>query len=287
MIKISGFIITKNEAHRIARSINSIKNIVDEIIVIDSGSTDDTVSICKQLGAKVVFNEWCGYVKQKSFGESICSHDWILNIDADEELTPELQQEIREKFSSSSFDEYKAYDINFVILHRNDKKARFLAPANRFIRLYDRKVCSFANTTKTTTHDSVTFGNDTLEKAIVEKDALERVAVEKNNIVFKFKNPAYHRSVTSIEQLINKANFYSSEQAKDMISLCRKPSLFRIALEFPLCFLKAFAIRRYFIFGFDGFIDSVIFGFARFARLTKTREYIFSKNEQFKNNEMT
>jgi len=75
MIKISGFIITKNEAHRIARAINSVKNIVDELIVIDSGSTDDTVSIAQELGARVVFNEWQGYVKQKSFGESLCKHD--------------------------------------------------------------------------------------------------------------------------------------------------------------------------------------------------------------------
>jgi hypothetical protein len=64
-----------------------------------------------------------------------------------------------------------------------------------------------------------------------------------------------------------------------MISLGRKPSLIRIAFEFPICFLKAFIIRRYFVFGFDGFVDSIIFGFARFARLAKTREYIFSKNE--------
>jgi len=258
MIKISGFIITKNEAHRIARAINSVKNIVDELIVIDSGSTDDTVSIAQELGARVVFNEWQGYVKQKSFGESLCKHDWILNIDADEELTAELQHEIREKFSVASYNEYKAYDINFVILHRSDEKARFLAPANRFIRLYDRTFCSFANTTRTTTHDAVTFNSE---------------AATKNNIVFKLKHPAYHRSATSIEQLINKANFYSGEQAKDMILLGRKPSLLRIAFEFPLCFFKAFIMRRYFIFGFDGFIDSIIFAFARFARLAKTREY--------------
>jgi len=169
MIKISGFIITKNEAHRIARAINSVKNIVDELIVIDSGSTDDTVSIAQELGARVVFNEWQGYVKQKSFGESLCKHDWILNIDADEELTAELQHEIREKFSVASYNEYKAYDINFVILHRSDEKARFLAPANRFIRLYDRTFCSFANTTRTTTHDAVTFNSE---------------AATKNNIVF-------------------------------------------------------------------------------------------------------
>ena len=275
----------KNKAHRIARAINSIKNIVDEIIIIDNCSNDDTVSICKKLGAKVVFNECYGYVKQKSFGESICSHDWILNIDADEELTPELQQEIREKFSSSSCDDYNVYGINLVILHRNDKKARFLAPANRFIGLYDRKFCSFANTTKTKAHESVTLNGDTLEKVIVEKDVLERVTAEKdvlervtaekNNIVFNLKNPVYHRSATSIEQLINKANFYSSEQTKDMISFCRKPSLFRIAFEFPLCFLKAFLIRRYFVFRFDGFVDSIILTFARFVRLAKTRGYIF------------
>jgi glycosyltransferase involved in cell wall biosynthesis len=255
MLKISAFIITKNEAHRVAAAINSVKNIVEEVIVIDSGSTDDTVAIAEKLGAKVVFNEWPGYVKQKSFGEKLCKNDWVLNIDADEELTEDLQREIKQRFSSDNYEEYKAYDINFVILHRNDKKARVLAPANRFIRLYNRKFCSFSNTTKTTTHDAVTFNPDA-----------------KDIRVLGFKAHAYHRSGTSIEQLINKANFYSSEQAKDMISIGRRPSYLRIAFELPLCFLKAFIIRRYFVFGFDGFVDSIIFAFARFARLAKTRE---------------
>lgn len=266
MIKISAFIITKNEAHRIAKSINSIKNIVDEIIVVDSGSTDATVVISQNLGAKVIFNEWPGYVKQKSFGESLCKHDWILNVDADEELTDKLQEEIQHKFSLPGYNDFKAYDINFVILHRNDKTARFLAPANRFIRLYNRKFCSFSNTKKTTTHDAVTFNNDIMAK---------------NHTIFSLENPAYHRSATSIEQLINKANFYSGQQAEDMLSLSRKPSLLRIACELPLCFFKAFVIRRYFIFGFDGFVDSVIFAFARFARLAKAREFIsINKNSK-------
>jgi glycosyltransferase involved in cell wall biosynthesis len=264
MIKISAFIITKNEAHRIAKSINSIKNIVDEIIVVDSGSNDDTVIIAEKLGAKVIFNEWPGYVKQKSFAESLCRHDWILNIDADEELTDKLQEEIKHMFSLPTYNDFNAYDINFVILHRNDKEARLFAPANRFIRLYNRKFCSFSNTKKTTTHDAVTFNSE---------------AIARRSAVCSFKNPAYHRSATSIEQLINKANFYSGQQAEDMISLSRKPSLLRITFELPLCFLKAFIIRRYFIFGFDGFVDSVIFAFARFARLAKTREFISMMNK--------
>jgi len=263
MLKISAFIIAKNEALQIARAISSIKDIADEIIVIDSGSTDDTVAIAKKLGANVVFNEWPGYVAQKSFGEQLCKHDWILNIDADEELTPELQAEIKQQFSSKDYDNYKAYDINFVILHRSDKHARFLAPANRFIRIYNRKICSFANTKNYTTRDAVTFNYDT-----------------DDNKVYKLKHSAYHRSGTSIVQLVNKANFYSTEQAKDMVSIGRSPSYTRILFELPLCFLKAFFIRRYFIFGFDGFVDSIIFAFARFMRFAKARELINLRDEK-------
>ena len=103
MINISAFIITKNEASRVAKAINSVKDIAEEIIVVDSGSVDDTVSIAESLGAKVIFNEWPGYVKQKSFAESLCKNNWVLNIDADEELTQELQAEIKQIFNSAKF----------------------------------------------------------------------------------------------------------------------------------------------------------------------------------------
>ncbi len=157
-MNISGFIIAKNEASRITQAINSIKNIVTEIIVVDSGSTDDTVQIASNLGAKVVYNEWPGYVKQKALGESLCQNDWVINIDGDEELSKELQNEISFIFQSETHDKYLAYKINFVILHRNDTKPRFWAPANKFIRLYNRKICSYAHT-KTTTHDAVIFND--------------------------------------------------------------------------------------------------------------------------------
>jgi len=157
MINISAFIITKNEASRVTRAINSVKDIAEEIIVVDSGSVDDTVSIAESLGAKVIFNEWPGYVKQKSFAESLCKNNWVLNIDADEELTQELQAEIKQIFNSAKYNEYKAYEINFITIHRYDQKARILAPSNGFIRLYDRNFCSFSNTKNATTHDTVTF----------------------------------------------------------------------------------------------------------------------------------
>ena len=148
--KISAFIITKNEAERITKAIMSIKDIVDEIIVVDSGSTDDTVKIAEELGAKVVYNEWPGYVKQKTFAESLCTHPWILNLDADEELSEGLRNEISYVFAHDVQDQYKGYSLNFVIMHRFDTKPRFLAPANRFIRLYNRQLSKWINNNRST-----------------------------------------------------------------------------------------------------------------------------------------
>lgn len=254
--KISAFIITKNEAARIERAINSVKNIADEVIVVDSESTDETAAIAKSLGAKVVVKPWIGYVGQKSFAESLCKNDWILNIDADEELSKELQNEIEYIFASNNQAQYYAYQIKLLIMHRNDVRPRIFAPYNRCTRLYNKKYASFANTVNSTTHDSVVFNKD----------------VDSTNKIYKLNEDAYHYSGTSIEQLVAKANFYSSEQAKDLVKQKKKPSNIRIATEMIWWFFKAFFIRRYFVFGFDGFVDSMIFAFARFLRLAKLRE---------------
>lgn len=256
MNNISAFIITKNEANRIKRAIDSVKDICSEVIVVDSGSTDDTVKIAKSLGAKVIHNEWQGYVKQKSYAESICKYDWIINIDADEELSQELQDEIKFIFGSNYQEQYYAYKIKVMILHRKDTEPRYMAPYNTCLRVYNKNYCSFANTTGSTTKDSVSFNK----------------GVSTENKIHHLNGSAYHRSGTSIEQLVAKANFYSSEQAKDILDAKRKISALRVAFEFPFCFLKAFFKRRYFVFGFDGFVDSMIFAFARFLRMAKARE---------------
>ena len=264
MNQLSAFIITKNEEKRIRQAILSVRDIVEEVIVVDSGSTDKTVEIAKELGAKVYFNEWPGYVKQKSFAESLCANDWVLNIDADEELSQELQDEIDHLFQSSNKDRYLAYSIDIVIIHRKDNKPRYFAPKNRFIRIYNSRFASFSNTLQYTTRDSVTFNKD--------------VSLEDKKC-YDLNNIAYHRSGTSIEQLVEKANFYSGQQASDMINAGRKVSNLRVFFELPLCFFKAYFKRRYFVFGFDGFVDSLIFAFARFLRMAKTRELQNKENE--------
>lgn len=92
--KISIAIIAKNEADRIGRLIKSVK-FADEVLVVDSGSIDGTQELCKKLGAKVVFHEWAGYAVQKQFAMEHTSSEWILNLDADEEISDSLAEEMQ------------------------------------------------------------------------------------------------------------------------------------------------------------------------------------------------
>ncbi len=92
-VAISATIITLDEERNIARAVDSVA-FCDEVLVVDSGSTDRTVEIARDLGARVVCNDWPGYAAQKNFADDHARNDWILSIDADEALSPELAAEI-------------------------------------------------------------------------------------------------------------------------------------------------------------------------------------------------
>jgi glycosyltransferase involved in cell wall biosynthesis len=101
MRHLSVTLITLNAQDTIARAIRSV-SFADEIIVVDSGSTDETVSIAKNLGAKVHLHAFNGYGQQKNYAADLCTHEWILNLDADEEVTPELAGNIQNLISQKN-----------------------------------------------------------------------------------------------------------------------------------------------------------------------------------------
>jgi len=107
MTKFTAIIIAKNEADRIGRCINSL-SIADEIIVLDSGSTDQTREIATEAGATVHSVDWLGYGQTKNLGNSMASNEWIISLDADEYLSSELQKEI----SNTTFQKGKIYQLN-------------------------------------------------------------------------------------------------------------------------------------------------------------------------------
>ena len=92
---ISAFIRAKNEERMIGDVIRAAQQVASEVVVVDSGSTDKTIEIAEELGARVVRAPWLGGGKQKRLGEDACMHDWLLDLDADEIVTPELADEIR------------------------------------------------------------------------------------------------------------------------------------------------------------------------------------------------
>ena len=103
-LPISCFIIAKNEADRIVRTINSLKGWVNEVVVVDSGSSDDTMAVARRAGARAISNPWPGFGEQKRFAEDQCTNDWLLNVDADEVAPRALlgnRSAVRERVTTS------------------------------------------------------------------------------------------------------------------------------------------------------------------------------------------
>lgn len=242
---ISVFIIAKDEGDRIGQAIESVIDWVDEVIVIDSGSQDDTVQIAKSCGATVFFNAWQGYGQQKRFGEDQCQNDWILNIDADERVSNQAKEEIIHILSAPSFSGYR---VDIVDIMPYEKTPRRFAWSVNQIRLYNIKQGRFR---AHSTHDAV----------VMDEVVVGRISA-----------PFYHRSIRSFDHLVGKINFYTELQAKDLKEKGRKVGAIRLLAEFPLAFLKCYFLRRYFVHGLYGLSFAIIFAFSKFLRLAKLYE---------------
>lgn len=251
-LPISVFIITKNEADRIAKVIVGVQDFADEILVIDSGSVDETVEIAKSLGAKTVFNQWQGYGQQKIFGEDLCKNDWILNIDADEEVSPELGKEIAELFRNGVTSEVVGYKIKIVNQFFGEKKPKKFAYYYNQLRLYNKNYAGFKNSA---IHDSV-------------------VLKEENKKIGQLRHIIHHQSFRSFRHWLEKINSYSEMQALDAWQKNKMPGKFKIIATPFFAFLKAYLIRRYFIYGFNGIIYSYVFAFGRTLKLIKAHDFI-------------
>ncbi len=260
-LPISVFIIARDEADRIAPVIRSVRDWVHEVIVIDSGSTDETVKVAQNEGARVIYNAWSGYGPQKVFGETLCSQKWLFNIDADEEVSEALRVEIQTLFSDGKEPPLAGYQVPILICFPFDKGPRPFAPSNDPVRLYNKTKAGFK---PELVHDSVVL-NEGENKG-------------------RLKQHINHRCFRSHHHAIEKINRYSSMQAEDMLAKGRYPSTLRMISEPITAFLKSMLLRRYILFGLNGFTESVIYAFARYIRLAKAREE-WAKQASHKDNE--
>ncbi|WP_298333112.1 glycosyltransferase family 2 protein, partial [Asticcacaulis sp.] len=144
-LPLSVFIIALNEADRIGPVILAVRDWVDEVLVVDSGSSDGTQDLARSLGATVIHNDWPGYGPQKRFAEEQCRHDWLLNLDADEVPVPELEDAVRALFAGGGTPAQQGYRIRTVMALPHQKRPHRFAPRHNYIRLYDRRHGRFAD----------------------------------------------------------------------------------------------------------------------------------------------
>ena len=241
-LPISCFIIAQDESDRITNTIESVIDFVDEVIVIDSGSTDGTQDIAKQLGCKVFFNTWNGYGPQKRFGEDCAKNEWLLNLDADEYLSDEIKSEILHIFDNNN-DDYNFFSMKVTPIYPNWKRPRLFSASHQCVRLYNKRFGRFSNSP---VHDSVQTNNSK---------------------VFYFKNHIYHNSVRSFKHLIEKEKSYIQLQSKTLKNKNKIFLFFRIFVEFPLAFIKYYIIRRHFTGALTGLITAIILAYYRWKRV--------------------
>jgi len=246
-LPISVFIITRNEADRVPAALRSVQDWVDEMIVVDSGSEDNTLEVARNLGARTLLHEWRGYGPQKVFGESQCRNDWVLNIDADEEVSANLRAEITALFKDGE-PSCVAYTLPILPLYNFQEHAHPWTAHHHPVRLYRKSCAGFKDST---VHDTV---------------------VVRDGSIGQLRGMVLHRSFRSLTHHVAKVNSYSSAQAENCFRRGRNPSWIVLLLTPPLAFLKSFFLRREFVNGIDGVVISYMYAFQRFIRLAKTRE---------------
>ena len=242
MIKVSVYIICKNEEKHIKRVLESIKDF-NEIIIVDSGSTDNTLEIAKNYTDNIYHQEWMGFAKQKEYARSLCSNEWVLNLDADEELTIELKNEIISTINENKVDGLNIKISSLYLGKFNSEKSKF----NRRIRFFRKDLGYYP-----------------------EKLVHESIIV--NGKIKKAKGFIYDYGTIDLKTHLDKINAYSSLRAEEKFEKNKKSSLLKLLFVFPLAFFKSYIIKRSFLNGTRGFIASMNNSFYAYLKEAKLYE---------------
>jgi len=242
-MKISATIIAFNEQKNIARAIESLR-CCDEVVVVDSGSTDRTVEIAERLGARVIEHPWEGYAKQKNAAAEAASNDWIFSIDADESLSEALEAEIwRLKKKGTTCDAYRmprlARYLGRWILHSGwypDLK----------VRLYDRRKGRWA-------------GNYVHE------------SVEVNGRVGRLESNLLHYTCDSLTEHLTTMNQYTTLAAQQLVSEGVRIGWRHLLIDPMWTFLRNYFLKRGFLDGMEGLAICYMAGTYNFVKYAKAK----------------
>lgn len=227
-MKLSVVVITKNEAHCIGDCLRSVA-FADEVIVLDSGSSDGTVDICRGLGARVEITDWPGFGPQKNRALDFASGDWVLSLDADETVSEALRDEILMVMESGEFEVYALPRLS-TYLGRPMRHSGWWP--DHVVRLFRR--------------GSARFSPDLVHEKLIFTGPAGRLHAHLE-----------HEAFTSLEEVIDKINRYSSAGAEMARQRGKDSSLGLAVVKGLVAFFRTYVIRAGFLDGREGFMLAV------------------------------
>ena len=228
MPRLSVVIITKNEEQRIARCLESVQW-ADEIIVLDSGSTDRTVEICRRWTPHVYETDWPGYGAQKNRGVARAGGDWILSVDADEAVSPALRREIE---LSITRDAHEAYEM--------PRLTRYCGQEMRHGGWWPDYVQRLARRGK------AVFSDAPVHEKMIAAGSVGRP-----------EHPLLHDSSPDLESVLRKVNLYSTLGAEALRARGRSAGLLKTIARGAWTFFRAYVLKAGFLDGAMGFVAAV------------------------------
>lgn len=241
---LSSIVITRNEQQNIDRCLSSLK-FCDEIIVVDSESTDNTTAIAQKYTQKVFTVPWKGYTEQRNHALQLATHDWVLSIDADEEIDENLKEEILKTINKSES------TAAFLIPRKTLHSGRWIKYGgwypNYLTRLFKKS-------------EGKWIGDEVHEKW------------QTNGRVEKLENPILHYSFTSFSDQVQRNNEYSSLLAKRLYKQQVKFSLWNLLIKPLTKFFETYLFKRGFLDGYPGFIISISAAYSVFLKWAKLWE---------------
>jgi glycosyltransferase involved in cell wall biosynthesis len=229
-VGVSVGIITFNEEKRLERTLISVKEFANEIIIVDSGSSDKTSDIASKYGAKFYMENWKGYGLQKNSVIEKCSEEWILLIDADEVISEKLKEKIKEVINKEKND---LYEINFTSVCFG-KKIKYGGWSGSYrIRLFKNGIGKY-------------------NKNVVHEEFIYNGKKE------KIKEEIYHYSYEDLADYLSKFNRYTTEGAKEYQKRGKRAGYFGIILSPLFKFIRMYIIRLGFLDGIEGLILAIL-----------------------------
>ncbi len=226
---LSVTIITRNAASQLERCLSSVA-FAEEIVVVDSGSTDGTVELAARHGAYAIRKDWLGFGAQKQFAVDAASHEWVLCVDADESLSPELREAIVEELKAPR-------GFVYAVARRNRFLGRWLRHGEGYpdwnVRLFHR--------------GHARWGSESVHEKVASRSP-----------VLRLRGDLLHDSAETLEKYLDKQNRYTSLQAESLRASGRRANAWQLVLSPLLRFVKFYLLRLGFLDGVPGLVHVTI-----------------------------